>query len=142
MAKVRATILELDLSDCVHLLGHVPEAVLMGWYHAADVFAVPSMNDGWRFEGYGLIYLEAGAAGLAVIGTTENGGEDAIEDGVTGLLIPQSRVADELPRAILRLLHDPALAAQMGASGREKAARQTWDQVAAEMNKHYHDALA
>ena len=133
VAKVRAAIAELDLGGCVHLLGHVPEATLMGWYHAADVFAVPSMNDGWRFEGYGLIYLEAGAAGLAVIGTTENGGEDAIDDGVTGFLIPQARVADELPGAILRLLRDPVLAAQMGAAGREKAARQTWDHVARKM---------
>lgn len=133
VAKVRAAIEELDLGGCVHLLGHVPEATLMGWYHGADVFAVPSMNEDGRFEGYGLIYLEAGAAGLAVIGTTENGGEDAIDDGVTGFLIPQARVADELPGAILRLLRDPALAAQMGAAGREKAARQTWDHVAREM---------
>jgi phosphatidylinositol alpha-1,6-mannosyltransferase len=141
VAKVRAAMAELDLGDCVHLLGHVSEATLMGWYHAADVFAVPSMNDGWRFEGYGLIYLEAGAAGLAVIGTTDNGGEDAIDDSVTGFLISQARVADELPGAILRLLRDPMLAAQMGAAGREKAARQTWDHVAAQMIKLYQEVL-
>ncbi|MEO8606887.1 MAG: glycosyltransferase family 4 protein [Chloroflexota bacterium] len=142
VARVRATIDELDLGDCVHLLGHVPEAMLMGWYHAADVFAVPSMNDGWRFEGYGLIYLEAGAAGLAVIGTTDNGGEDAIDDGVTGFLIPQVRVAEELPGAILRLLRDPELAAKMGAAGREKASRQTWDHVAEEMIRVYQEAAS
>jgi phosphatidyl-myo-inositol dimannoside synthase len=133
VAKVRAAVTELGLSDHVQLLGHVPEATLMAWYHAADVFAVPAMNDGWKFEGYGLIYLEAGAAGLPVIGTQDNGGEDAIDDGLTGLLISQAKVADELPKAIVRLLRDPELAARMGAAGREKALRQTWDHVAAKM---------
>ncbi|MBZ0289256.1 MAG: glycosyltransferase family 4 protein [Anaerolineae bacterium] len=140
--QVRAAVQELSLENCVHILGHVPEAELMGWYRAADVFVVPAINEGGRFEGYGLIYLEAGAAGLAVIGTTENGGEDAIEDGVTGLLVPQSRVAEELPDAILRLLRDPELAARMGAAGREKAARQSWDHVAGQMLKLYHQSVA
>jgi phosphatidylinositol alpha-1,6-mannosyltransferase len=133
ISKIRAAVQELNLEDCVRLLDHAPEEVLMGWYRTADVFAVPAENEGGRFEGYGLIYLEAGAAGLAVIGTTENGGEDAIDDGVTGLLVPQSHIAEELPRAILRLLRDPELAARMGAAGREKASRQTWDHVAREM---------
>jgi glycosyltransferase involved in cell wall biosynthesis len=133
VAKVRAAIQELELSGCVHLLGHVPEATLMSWYRAADVFAVPSMNDAWKFEGYGLIYLEAGAVGLPVIGTTENGGEDAIENGVNGVLSPPAHVAEELPKAIIKLLRDPELAARMGAAGREKAAQQTWDHVAEQM---------
>ena len=91
VAGVRAAIDELGLIDCVQLLGHVPEDVMMDWYRAADVFALPSMNQGRQFEGYGLVYLEASAAGLPVIGTTDCGAEDAIDDGETGFLIPQHR---------------------------------------------------
>ncbi|MCB9455471.1 MAG: glycosyltransferase family 4 protein [Anaerolineaceae bacterium] len=132
-ARVQAEITALGLEDCVHLPGHVPEATLQAWYGAADVFALPSINDGWKFEGYGLVHLEASAAGLPVIGTSNCGAEDAIEDGVTGLLIPQEAIAEALPDALLRLLCNPSLAKRMGAAGRERAARQTWAHVARRM---------
>jgi phosphatidylinositol alpha-1,6-mannosyltransferase len=137
---VRGEIGRLGLVETVRLLGHVPEDVVMGWYAKADVFAVPAMNDNGKFEGYGLVYLEASAAGLPVIGTTDNGAEDAIDDGVTGLLIPQNQVSEQLPGAILRLLRDPELAERMGAAGRIKAAGQTWDHVARRMLDVYNEA--
>lgn len=140
--QVQAAIRELQLEDCVRLLGHVTEDELMRWYGQADVFVLPSMNDGWKFEGYGLVYLEAAAAGLPVIGTTDCGAEDAIDDGLTGLLVSQARVVDELPQAIIRLLRDPQLAARMGAAGREKAIHQTWAKVAGEMIMLYNGRLA
>jgi phosphatidylinositol alpha-1,6-mannosyltransferase len=108
----------------------VPEATLLAWYGAADVFALPARDVGGRFEGFGLVYLEAGAAGLPVIGTTGCGAEDAIHDGVTGLLLPPSQVTDALPGAIIALLSDPARAARMGAAGRAWARTQTWARAA------------
>jgi glycosyltransferase involved in cell wall biosynthesis len=140
-ARVEAAIRELKLENTVHLLGHVPENDLLAWYAAADVFCVPSMNDGWKFEGYGLVHLEASAAGLPVIGTRDCGAEDAIDDGVTGLLVTQTHIADELPTALLRILSDPALAARMGAAGRVKAQQQTWDAVAAQVIGLYNSLL-
>lgn len=133
VARVRAAIQTSGLADCVHLPGHVPEQTLLAWYGAADVFALPSMNDGWRFEGYGLVHLEASAAGLPVIGTTGCGAEDAIVDGVTGLLIPQDSIATALPAALIRLLNDSDLAKKMGDAGQERARQQTWDSVARQM---------
>lgn len=140
-ARVQAAIHELGLEDCVHLLGFVPERTLLAWYGAAQVFVLPSINAGWKFEGYGLTHLEASAAGLPVIGTTDCGAEDAIDDGVTGILVPQHEVAERLPQAILTLLEDHALAQRMGAAGRAKAQRQTWDQVAGQMIALYQAAL-
>jgi phosphatidyl-myo-inositol dimannoside synthase len=128
--EIRQQIAALHLESYVHLLGHVDEAELLRWYARADVFALPSLNDGWKFEGFGLVYLEASAAGLPVIGTMDTGAADAIDDGITGLLIPQDDVENALPRAIMTLLDDPHLRAQMGAAGRLKAHQQTWDQVA------------
>ena len=63
--RVRAEIRRLGLEQRVTLAGQVDETTLLGWYAAAQVFALPSMNIGPRFEGFGLAYLEAGAAGLA-----------------------------------------------------------------------------
>ncbi len=135
--RVKATIRDLNLDDCVQLLGHVPESTMLAWYGAADVFAMPSMNIGGKFEGYGLTHLEASAAGLPVIGTTDCGAEDAIMDGVTGLLVPQSAVTAALPGAIISLLTDSVRAKQMGAAGKARAQTQTWDHVAQQMIEVY-----
>lgn len=135
--QIVAEINALGLANQVHLLGHVPEATLMAWFGAADVFALPSMNVGRKFEGYGLAHMEASAAGLPVIGTTDCGTEDAIDDGITGLLVSQSAVTDALPGAIIALLTNPQRAAQMGAAGRERARLHTWANVAHRMIAFY-----
>jgi phosphatidylinositol alpha-1,6-mannosyltransferase len=139
VAQVRAEIERLNLANVVHLLGHVAEQTLLDWYAAADVFVLPSMNAGWKFEGYGLVHLEASAAGLPVIGTRDCGAEDAIDDGLTGLLVSQAQIAEELPAAIIRVLRDPALAAHMGTAGRAKARAQTWEHVAQQIITLYQE---
>lgn len=140
--QVKDTIAALRLDKRVLLFGHVSDDVLLDYYRRASLFVLPSMNDGWRFEGYGLVHLEASAAGLPVVGTTDCGAEDAIDNEITGLLVPQSQVADKLPEAIIRLLRDPALAARMAAAGRLKAQGQTWATVAGEMLAVYNQAVS
>jgi phosphatidylinositol alpha-1,6-mannosyltransferase len=129
--RVKSEIKKLGLTDTVTLLGRVGNDDLRTCFALADVFALPSMNDGWRFEGFGLALLEASAAGLPVIGTRGCGVEDAVEDGVTGLLIPQQGVETALAEAILTLLRDPDMRARMGSAGKAKAQTQTWDAAAA-----------
>ncbi|MCE2470944.1 MAG: glycosyltransferase, partial [Anaerolineae bacterium] len=139
--RVRDTIDRLGLADNVHILGFVEAELMRGWLAAADVFALPAMNDGWFFEGFGLSVLEASAAATAVIGTDNCGVADAIEDGVSGLIIPQAGVTEALPRALLELLLDPEKAARMGAAGRERAREQTWERVADQVIEVYRNAL-
>lgn len=139
-AQLREIIAAHGLGESAHILGRVPEEVLLGWYHAADVFALPALNVGGKFEGFGLAYLEASAAGLPVIGTTDCGAEEAVDDGQTGVLVPQNDVP-ALAEAIVRLLNDPDLRARMGAAGRAKAGANTWDQVAAQVRALYETAL-
>ncbi len=141
-AQVQAAIEELRLQNHVWLLGFVPEETLLGWYGAADVFVLPSMNSGGKFEGYGLVHLEASAAGLPVIGTRDCGAEDVIEHDVTGLLVGQQQIDAELPAAVLKLLRDPQRARLMGAAGKQKAQYQTWDAAAGQMLALYQQALA
>lgn len=139
--EVRATIEALNLADTVELRGFVSEAELMDWYSKADIFVLPSMNKGWMFEGYGLVHMEASAAGLPVIGTYDCGVEDAIDDGVTGLLVSQTSIDAELPQAIISLLNDPAKRASMGAAGKIRAQTQTWAKVGEQMIALYEQKL-
>jgi glycosyltransferase involved in cell wall biosynthesis len=140
VARLRARIAALGLSQAVHLLGKLPEPELLAWYAAADVFALHSLNLGQQFEGFGLVYLEASAAGLPVIGTRECGAEDAIRDGETGFLVQQGDVA-ALAAHLVRLLRDADLRRQLGAAGRAFAAQHTWEATARQVLARYEDAL-
>ncbi len=135
--QVRAEISRLNLADCVHILGFVDEPTLRAWYARADLFALPSMNQGWDFEGFGLVHMEASAAGLPVIGTRDCGVEDAVQEGITGLLVSQTRIDEKLPQAMITLLSDPQRAQRMGNAGRAWAQARTWDRVAEEMTALY-----
>jgi glycosyltransferase involved in cell wall biosynthesis len=139
--QVLEAITTLGLEDCVDLRGFVSDEELRSWYAAADLFVLPSMNRDWMFEGYGLVHMEASAAGLPVIGTYGSGVEDAIDDGITGLLVSQENVDTELPQAIITLLSDPERRAAMGKAGRARAQTQTWDRVAQDMIALYEKAL-
>lgn len=137
---VQAAIAAHRLEDNVKIMGFVDQDVKRAWLAAADVLALPAMNDGLFFEGFGLTLYEAGASGTAVVGTDGCGIADAIADGVTGLIVSQDNVADELPGALLELLSNPRRAARMGAAGRERARQQTWDRVADQVLQLYKDA--
>lgn len=65
------------------------DMLLAAWFAMADIFVLASNNEGDHFEGFGLVFLEAGQFGVPGIGTKNCGIEDAIVDGVTGMLVPQ-----------------------------------------------------
>jgi glycosyltransferase involved in cell wall biosynthesis len=89
-----------------------------------------SVNHGHSIEGFGLVYLEAAAHGLPVVAHDVGGVSEAVNDGVTGLLVPPHRPA-QLAAAFERLIHDEALRHRMGDAGREWAGRNCWKQSAA-----------
>jgi glycosyltransferase involved in cell wall biosynthesis len=136
LKKIQQQIKQLDLESCVQLLGMIPESELIGWYQHADVFALPSLNVAGQFEGFGLVFLEAGACGLPVIGTTGSGVAEAILDGETGFLVPQND-ADALAGAITRLLTNPALRARLGAAGKQHAEQMDWAAITARVRAVY-----
>lgn len=140
LALVHHQIADLGLQNCVHLAGEIPERELIGWYQHADVFALPSLTVGGKFEGFGLVFLEASASGLPVIGTTGSGVEEALIDGETGLLVPQDN-APALAEAIIRLLSDDTLRVRLGTAGREYARTQDWSGVAAHIMALYRQLL-
>ncbi len=107
----------LGVSDRITLLGHVPDT--RPYYHAARVFALPSHL---RSEAFGIVQLEAMAAGLPVVNMRIPSGVPGVSvDGVTGLTVPPGDPT-VLADAVNRLLDDPALAARLGAAGRRRVA--------------------
>lgn len=136
LTQVQQQISRLSLTDACQLVGQIPESDLLGWYQHADVFALPSMRVGARFEGFGLVFLEASACGLPVVGTTGSGVEEAVIDGETGLLVPQND-STALANAILRLLGDDDLRRTLGAGGRAYAQTQDWGPIAAQIRAVY-----
>lgn len=135
---IRERLVADGTADAVRWLGRVPESVLLGWFAVADVFALPALNVAGRFEGFGLAYLEASAAGLPVIGTRDCGAEDAIRDGETGVLVPQNDPR-ALSAAVVRLLQDAPLRASMREAGKRHAASHTWRRVAEQTLRLYRD---
>ncbi len=112
----------LGISHAVTFAGYQEDVASA--YGAMDVFVLPS-----RDEGYGLVFLEAMAMGVPVVGTRVVGTTDAVEDGVTGLLVPYDD-APALAQAVLRILGDPELARRLRGTAAERVrrgfARERW----------------
>jgi len=121
---------ELGLSDRVVFKGAVPPAELPAYYASADVFVQPNRVEGSDFEGFGIVFLEAAASGLATIGGRSGGVPEAVADGVTGMLVDGTDAA-ELATTIRLLGASPELCARLGATGRTRVLRDfTWERAA------------
>jgi phosphatidyl-myo-inositol dimannoside synthase len=120
------------VAPSVHLTGPVPAAELPAHYAAGDVFAMPcrTRRGGLDVEGLGIVYLEASATGLPVVGGDSGGAPDAILEGESGYVVP-SRDAGALAARVTGLLRDPDTARAMGEKGRAWVERDwSWDLAA------------
>jgi phosphatidylinositol alpha-1,6-mannosyltransferase len=125
----------LGVSAPVVFTGPVPAADLPAYYDAGDVFAMPcrTRRGGLDVEGLGIVYLEASATGLPVIGGDSGGAPDAIIDGETGYVVAGGDVAATVSR-VTELLKDPAKARAMGEKGLAWVDREwRWDLAAARL---------
>ena len=127
----------------LHLPGPVLRDTLPDLYRAADLFVLPAVHDSkGNVDGLPNVILEAMASGLAVVASGISGIPLAVEDGVTGLLVPEKDPA-ALCGALGRLLASRDLARAMGERGRRKAETGlTWDAVAARYREGYVAALS
>ena len=130
-----AHLVGINISGNFLFLGDVKENILPTLYNCADVFVLPSVQ-----EGQGIALLEAQASAKPVVAFNVGGVREAVREGQSGLLVERGN-SSLLAEAILKLLSDSSLRRKMGASGREFVlANYTWDICAEKMLRIYHEA--
>jgi phosphatidylinositol alpha-1,6-mannosyltransferase len=107
----------------VRLLGRVPSPDLPGLYACADVFALccRSRWGGLEQEGFGIVFLEAAAAGIPSVAGDSGGSAEAVVEGVTGFVVSDPSDVAAVADAIDRLVSDPVLASRQGQAARHRA---------------------
>ena len=109
--------------DRVTFLGRVPDEDLAALYASADVFTMLCRADRWgglEAEGFGVVFLEAAACGIASIAGRGGGSHEAVADGETGFVVPPRDVA-AVRRALAQLIVGDDLRRRMGNAARERA---------------------
>ncbi|MFM2322829.1 MAG: hypothetical protein RLZZ225_982 [Pseudomonadota bacterium] len=110
-SRLKEQVICLHLEQRVCFLGKIEQNELAVYYHACDVFCLPSIDQN---EAFGMVQIEAMACAKPVISCDINQvGGQVNQDGVTGLLVP-ARSASSLAKAILRLYNEPRLAKLFG----------------------------
>ncbi len=141
-ARLLALARQAGVVSRVHLLGNVTEDEKIDLLQRARVFLhTPVTSRDGGFEGFGIVYLEAAAAGTPAIGTRDCGAEDAIVDGVTGRLVEQEVRAVE--QALRELLHEQGsrAALAMRERAREHARASSWSANAERVLAIYREVL-
>jgi phosphatidylinositol alpha-1,6-mannosyltransferase len=112
--------IQLGVLGSISFVGRVQYGELPRFISVGEIFAMPSRSRlaGLEVEGLGIVYLEASACGLPVVGGRSGGAPDALLEGETGFAVDGLN-PEEVSNAVLKLLRQPELAAKMGQRGRE-----------------------
>jgi phosphatidylinositol alpha-1,6-mannosyltransferase len=120
-----------NVTERVHLLGHVSADDLPRWYNACDVFAMPNREINGDTEGFGMVFIEAAACAKPALAGQAGGTGAAVQEGVTGLRVDGSQTSG-VTAALLQLLRNATLCEQMGQYGYQRVLREfAWETVAA-----------
>lgn len=138
--ELRARAEALGVGEKVCWLSGLRDGELAACYRHCSVFLLLPVVHRGSFEGLGLVYLEAAAAGRPAIGTRGSGAVDAVVEGETGLLVPQEDPA-AAAAALERLLGDPELARRLGSAGGARASRMTWAALAECLAERYRELV-
>ncbi|MCP4851243.1 MAG: glycosyltransferase family 4 protein [Actinomycetia bacterium] len=127
----------------VRLLGRVPDEVLPGLYGAGDVFSMSCRNrwGGLEQEGFGIVFVEAAAAGVPAVAGESGGSAEAVVHGETGLVVPRPDASDQVADALADLLDDETRRREMGRRARHRAEIEfSYDVLAARLRSGIDDA--
>ena len=120
----------------IEFVGYVSPERLPGFYHKADIFCAPSIG----FESFGIVLLEAMAAGLPIVASNIAGYRSLITNGRQGLLVPPEQ-PQPLAQALRQLLDRPDMRQKMGQFGRLKASQYSWDFIVDRTLEVYKDTI-
>lgn len=127
---LRDQVQELGIDGNVQFKSGLTDEELRNLYGGADIFVQPNGEVDGAFEGYGMVFLEAGASALPVVGGDHGGVREVIRNGETGMLVPPFD-AGALAETLARLLSDDAGRLAMGQRGQVWARSRGWDDTLA-----------
>lgn len=112
-----------ELDAPVRFLGRVPNDDLPALYGCADIFTMLCRNrwGGLEQEGFGIVFVEAAACGVAQVAGDSGGAAEAVVDGETGIVIREPENVQSVVEAFSQLLDDEQLRAKMGSESRRRA---------------------
>lgn len=121
----------------VHFVGYVPPEEMPRYYRTATLFCAPSTG----FESFGIILLEAMAAGLPIVASDIAGYREVLDNDREGMLVPPT---DEtaLAQSVISLLKNPARRLELSDGGRRKAAQYDWSIIAQRVLAYYDQLIA
>ena len=131
----------LSITEHVHFLGQIEESTKWVLYEICDLFVMPNrLLDGTDWEGFGIVFMEAALSAKPAIGGRNGGVPEAIEDGVTGILV-DSEHPTSLSDALHLLLDNAELRRSMGLRARDREARKfAWPVIAGSFLEHLQSA--
>jgi phosphatidylinositol alpha-mannosyltransferase len=121
-----------DVEDRVIFIGEASFDDLPRFYKTADIFCSPATYG----ESFGIVLIEAMAAGVPIVAGNNEGYRKVIKDGENGLLVDPTD-PDQIARAIARLLHSPTLAWQISTRGIEDVKKYSWSSVVDQIEQSY-----
>ena len=128
--RLEEIVKEKCVEDKVIFTGSVSDESLLSFYNLCNLYVMPSRQTLKNVEGFGISYVEASACGKPVIGGRSGGVEDAVIDGVTGILVDPEDV-DEIANAVIKLLNDKEYAKKLGKNGLERVRKDLrWEKIA------------
>ena len=131
--QLRERARQLGLADRVTLTGGLPHEEVLRRMSESDVFVLPSWG-----EGYGIVYIEAMAAGMIAVGAENEGIADTITDGVNGFLVPAGDT-DAVETVLRRIFRDEKALLPLREAGRQAALKLTWRRNAETMDEIYRE---
>ena len=119
-------IAELGIVDKVLFKENISDEELVCWYQQAELFMLLPQNIKYDVEGFGLVFLEAAAFGLPVIGAADSGAEDAIWNGRNGFLVNPADITAAATRA-REILSNQDLRQKLSANSILFAKKMSWE---------------
>jgi phosphatidylinositol alpha-1,6-mannosyltransferase len=129
VSEIKTAVATLRLENHVRLLGSLSDADVIKLYQACELVILPALDMKDDVEGFGIVALEAAAAGKPVVATRVGGIPDAVEDGKSGVLVEPGDY-EGLSELIISLLRDPELSLSMGSYAHRRANKEySWYEI-------------
>ncbi|HEY7316194.1 MAG TPA: glycosyltransferase family 4 protein [Candidatus Binatia bacterium] len=134
-SEIQAVVSNLGLQNHVRLAGSLSDDDVISLYHLSDVVVLPALACTDDVEGFGIVLLEAAAAGKPVVATRVGGIPDAVEDGKSGILVNAGDY-EGFTQTLISLLLDAKKRALMGAYAKVRITEQfSWQRIVRQYEK-------